>query len=177
MHFALKKPSERWLLLFAANILFRNRIRRCQFLQQSSGRGAAFFADFIMRPLTFLPTLHNARLNQNLHVIRKPRLSQVQLFQQYAGAFFAAAKQFENPQTFFITKCLEHSRVLLINRCQPITSYQFYLIYHQYMRQIKFCQYEIECLSHISQNRLYGPPFRICLTMKKQANARAVLLN
>lgn len=88
---AVLKPSSDGLF-FAAVFFFCNRIQSCQLLQQSTGIRAACITYFVMRPFAFLPTLHNTRFNQNLHVVGKSRLPQVQLFQQNTGTFFSAAQ-------------------------------------------------------------------------------------
>jgi hypothetical protein len=67
-----------------------------------------------MGPFALLPACDYSRFAQYLHVVRKPRLADVQLFQQYAGAFLPAAELFEYSQPPRIAEGLEHPGVLLV---------------------------------------------------------------
>lgn len=70
-----------------------------------------------MYPLTLFSAVDNTGIAQDLHVMRKRGLRNMQIIQQHTGTFFTAAKKFQYPQTVFVTKCLKHFCIFNIFRC------------------------------------------------------------
>ena len=69
-----------------------------------------------MGPFTFFAALDDSGIAENLHMVGKGRLTDVQFFQQLARTLFTAMQHFQNPDTVFITQGFEDTNDILFVR-------------------------------------------------------------
>ena len=81
-----------------------------------------------MHPFAFLPRTDDSGVTENLHVMREVRLTDFDMFLEFASALLACLQQFKNLQTILAAKSLEDIRVLLVSLFQNSSSYQNNLI-------------------------------------------------
>jgi hypothetical protein len=129
------------MALFPAAAARLFRVRRRQPQQQRGGVPAAVAGEAVVGPLPLLPRLDQAGFAENLHVIGKTGLADVELLQQHAGALFAAAQLLQHHKPVWIAEGLKDSRVLLILRFHDdrLTSKYFDV---NNTKHIDVCQYE-----------------------------------
>ncbi len=81
----------------------------------------------------------------------KGRLRNMQIIQQLAGTLFSCAEHLQNPQPVFITECFEHSRRIIICRCQFFhLTFTFFNLYSYYIHTFKIVNMFSKIFSHVS---------------------------
>lgn len=93
------------------------------------GMCRAVGADGVMRPLALLTCVDDARLDQDLHVMREVGLADLDVLEQVACALLARAQAFEHLEAVLVAERLEHSGV------------RFDLLVHIALTQIELFSY------------------------------------
>ena len=64
-----------------------------------------------MHPFSLFATCHKSAITQNLHVVRKSRLSNIQFLKQHTAALFAMLQCQHDRKAILISQCLNSSDI------------------------------------------------------------------
>jgi hypothetical protein len=98
---------------------------RCDSVPEFFYGGNLFDVDCIPHPSSFAPAVHKAAIRQDLHVVGKGRLRDLEGFQYVAGAHFAAGKHLDDLQPRFVGQRLKHRGIFRVGIFHFLYASQF----------------------------------------------------